>query len=82
MAWEAHCHFAIEFWGKIIRMTKNGDAFFRHDGENGEKIDGENGKNGEKAKKRQKWRENRWQKWKIRHFAMAKIEKKINGEWQ
>ena len=49
--WGAHCHFAFDFWEKIIRMAKNCDTFFRHfrhNGENGEKIDGENGKNGEK----------------------------------
>ncbi len=50
----AHCHFAIDFWEKILRMAKNCNKFFRHfrhnNGENGEKIDGENGKNGKKAK--------------------------------
>ncbi len=51
----AHCHFAIDFWEKIIRMVKNCDTFFRHfrhNGENGEKIDGQMAKmaknNGEK----------------------------------
>ncbi len=24
----AHCHFTIDFWGKIIEMAKNGDTFF------------------------------------------------------
>ncbi len=55
--WGTQCHFAIDFWGKIIRMAKNSDTFFHHichNGENGEEIDGENGK------KLQKWRE--WRK--------------------
>ena len=47
----AHCHFAIDFWEKIIRMAKNCDKFFRHNGEIGEKIDGKNGRNGKMTKK-------------------------------
>ena len=55
----------------MAKIAINFSRYLRHNGENGEKIDGENGINGKMAKNNGEKYSPLWQKWRenVRHFC-------------